>query len=250
MTPVSFLSTLLTGLTDCAGPATITSVIIFAFVLFFIIKCRGQQALFVIGGGFVVGMVVTTPLANLGLYDNWLNSEWFDILTQWVHFFIEAFCLVVGCISLRDWRIYKATQDTTRLLIRYPFLEEDLAVKRRWRLLWVWWILVAYLSGTVTAMFVSVWPGNQSYFSVLQYRIFMQGLRGQTLFLALCYGLIFSSPLILELHCFKMAMDPAIKKKLTMALPKVQVVVAAVMLAYGATMLYLYYVRFYLINQL
>lgn len=251
MTPVSLLSSLWIGLGDSAGPAAITNSIIFTFFLYGIMTWQGERRAVFLGGGFIAGVAVTTPLINLGFFDNRLDTSSFDIISQWVHFILELACLAAALVGVRDWRVYKKTPDLRQLILRYLFLESakrEFPVKKGWGRSFLW-LLLAYLCGAFAAMLVSVWPGDQKYFSVLQYRIFSPGLHLQTIFSALIYGAAFSAPLILELAGFKFASGLSTKRNLLPALPRVQVFMAAVFLAYGAAMLYVYYIRFYFINH-
>lgn len=204
-----------------------------------------------LGAGFITGVAVTTPVINLGFFDNWLTSASFDSISQWAHFILELACLAGAVINLRDWRVYRKTPDLRRLILRYRFLENtnrELPSKKGWGRGFLW-VLSVYACGALAAMLVSVWPGDQKYFSVLQYRILSPGLQLQTIFLAVGYGAAYSAPLMLELAGFKFASGLSTKINLLPLLPKVQVVSAAVFLAYGAAMLYLYYIRFYFINH-
>ena len=143
-------------------------------------------------------------------------------------------------------------KDVRKLVIRFPFITDELEgsaksqteKKPQWLLFLL--AVIAYLAGAGMTFLLSPWPCDQAYFSVLHYRVWTPGLQWSTICSLILYGLFYSWFLILELiGCRKVATLSEIREKLRRALPKVQVIVAALFLAYGITMLYFYYIRFY-----
>jgi len=246
--PINIFSTIRTGLIDGTNVGGITQVLIF-IVFLYIAAVWAPRYLRWLGSGFIVGSAMTTTLINLSFFDNIIFSRDFDIFLQVAHFILEIASLAVGLILLRDWWVYSRSDDKRKLLVKYPFLDKP-SDSRPWSLLGkLLFFAVAYLCGAGSAFLISAWPGDQRYFSILLYRIYLPGMQWPALLWGLFCGLMFNFYLILALVGFRKALKTAkIKDSLQRSLTKVQIVFSAVFLAYGGVMIYIYYIRFYFKN--
>jgi hypothetical protein len=159
--------------------------------------------------------------------------------------------LGIAGICLRDWWILKKSQDPQKLLVQFPFSGPENGTRLR-QSKWFLFLLISigYVCGTALAFLQSAWPGDQQYFSILHYRILSSGLNFAMVLTLIVYGLCFNSILIVEFLGLKAVLNSArVCERLRQSLPIVQTGVAAIFLAYGATMIYFYYIRFYLRNN-
>ena len=240
MTP-NFLSTIRTGMLDGTNMGGLTEILIFAVFLYGIARWRGPKLVVWLGSGFIAGSILTTPSISLSMYDKIISSAGFDVFLQWAHFVIEVVSLLIGIVCLRDWWVYKTSEDARKLVINYSFLEAVAENRSNWftRFLFV---TAAYFCGAGSAFLASAWPGDQRYFSVMQYRIFMPGFQWSTFFLSVLYGVAYNFLPILELAGFRALVNsPRIRGNLQQSLPNIQIIAAAIFLAYGSTMIYIYY---------
>jgi hypothetical protein len=247
---VNLWSTLRSGLLDSTNTGLFTGLLVFAVFLFWAVKWQGLAQIGLMGKSFLLGTIIAAPLVNVGFFDNVIFSKAFDAVMDWAHCIIDLLCLMIAAICLRDWWVFKNTEDYGKLIVRFPFLS---ASERPKRSRWIRFLLFgfSFICGGSLAFLQSVWPGDQQYFSILYYKILSPG--GYSL-MVICflivYGVCANVILILEFIALRTVLNSeSAGNRMQRLLPKVQIVTAAVFFAYGATMIYLYYIHFYFANH-
>lgn len=234
--PVGYFQIVQAGIRDSVNPGALTAELIFVIFLFW--AGRFHRNIFLIGLGFLLGFWTATAAIAWGYVDFLQTTRAFDVFLDASYLILAVFSVLAGIVLLRDWAVFRRTKDLKNIFIVFPFLMGEGGpagrTQRPYRLLAG---MCSWLAGALAAFMASAWPLDRQVY-LLQVEYALSKNFWTMVFPTLAYLLTFSLPLIMM---WILAVYVSARKNqqdnLNFALPKIQVVCAAVLMGYGLAIL-------------
>ncbi len=227
---------------DCLTPGGLTILLLFSAFLYML--CLKRLAVGWLGFVFVVvfGLSVWTQQI-IGLWDPLLQSRTYENVLETVVFFISLAALAVGGLCLSDWWRFKIRKlPVERLRVRFPFLRGAPGpTGRRGLLCRFGWFLLTVGAGFLASVLFSIWPVN-SLIGMISVQSFSQpdNILLAAMLLWYAWGVTIPFYVVLTFTRWYLCAQRR-RSQLAGALSRIQLITAAVLMGYGGTMIWLYY---------
>jgi len=232
-------STLKAGLMDSVNPGGLTVLVVFAVLLFSL--ARQRRSVWGTGALFILGNCLLTGMLSLGAFDHIILTQVFERIWDTAYFLIPAGMVLLGGMILRDWHGFKKGNSRDKLFIKFCFREKaDHVREHKGKILLRG--LGVFLLGIFLAFIEAAWAPDP-YISILLYRMVYEPGVGPRLLLGL-YVITFVFPLIAAVILIqRMALSETFQKRMQIYFSRYQLGFSAVLLAYGLTFLYSYFLQ-------
>ena len=221
---------LLDGLTPCA---TSTIVFLAGFLLFFPFKNKERN---VFGGCFIAAVFITFCFMEMGAFEGSRRLELFFVVTKAAYIFASILSIVLGVLCLRNWWMAFRNPGVKEFPFQFSKIlrkEEVSAGNPLKRAIW------AVAAGFLAAILSSICRG-QVYLSMMLYML-AQSQKIKAIFYILVYNLMAVLPLIFIFGLVhRLATRSSWQAYLNTRLSAVKVVTAAVLLALGCGLLFMF----------
>lgn len=203
-----FLPFISSGLKDSINPCALIVTILFLALLLF--TCSVRIEIFLFGGAFITTLLVTSLFLRLGIFESFCDMDIFFLIGKSIYYLIAVVTILLGAISLYDWRIYRRTHDPQRFILKIPSIvsksvsneiQEDLRQKTKERMLVRFRMGgIAIVSGVFMAIFEAVCL-PQDYLPALFDMLILQGRHKYAFYGMIFYNIAFILPLVFILIC-------------------------------------------------
>ncbi len=195
------------GLIDGINPCAFT-VIVF-FMSFLALQGYRRKSLVVVGIFFILAVWITYILIGLGLFGFFYRMNSFWSLVRTINLSVGVFSIILGCLAVRDFLIFRSTGDTEKMLLKLPKAVKD----QIHRLIGMHYrkprdgasalserhtsglVISALVTGFLVSLLEAVCTG-QTYLPTITFILKTTPLKPQALFYLLLYNFMFIVPLL------------------------------------------------------
>jgi hypothetical protein len=240
----------LLGLKDSMNPGGITGLLIFLVLLYWSFRL----GIISMGatGSYITGVWSVTSAQSMGGFDFLFASRGYDIFLDIVYFFWACFSMILGSLFLKDWLFTVRDGDTHRVIIQLPFFKDQRVFSRSSlmgrkikfrelpRRLLIY--MGIFLLGAIVGLVEAAWAPD-IFTGVLFYQFFTQGKFWLLAIVVFLYGGAYVLPRWIVWSVFwETIVSASMKARLCRSTTMMQIILAAVFLSYGFTIIFRYYI--------
>jgi len=180
------------GVEQSINPCAVVVLLLFIVFLYFLAK-RGRSMAFG-GGQFILGLVITKTLIDMGALDRVFGLAWFDRLLDFSFLVVSIVFLILGVLFLHDWKVLLAGQER-KVIIKFPFVQTATGGTPKRPILQA---IKAWGCGVGAAFMISAWPAHK-FITILFYEMMLPGREAGSICRLLLYNAVNIYPLVLAL---------------------------------------------------
>ena len=237
------------GALDSVNPGAMACWLLLVVVM--VVAARKYAKMVPYGSLFILGVFMARTVIVTGFLDQWLLSDWFQLLLEVWYLIFSVMCLVVGGLFWKDWTLSRRKALSRKAVLSYdrligtgdlplpiPFFKRP--KKWRWLFASVGRGLLFLLLGGLAAFLATAWP-EDGYF-VFMFLSLMASQNFVKLFIMVgCYAFLYVFPLILVFFStWSVFRGKKSAERLRTRYSLLQVIGSALFLGYGISFLSYY----------